>query len=68
MNAIEQNKYSQSWKEITESFEKPRAIIIFSAHWSTNGETRIGAMEHPDMIYDMYGFPDDLYRLQYPAL
>ena len=24
-------------------------------------------MPEPDMIYDMYGFPDEMYRLQYPA-
>lgn len=67
MNAIETNEYTESWKNMAASFEKPKAIIIFSAHWSTNGATRIGAMEKPDMIYDMYRFPDELYKIQYPA-
>ena len=24
-------------------------------------------MQKPDMIYDMYGFPNEMYSLQYPA-
>ena len=67
MNAIESNIYTESWKKIWENIEKPRAILMFSAHWITEWHTRISSNEHPEMIYDMYGFPPELYRVWYSA-
>lgn len=67
MNAIETNTYSESWKEIWNSIPEPRAILIFSAHWITPWSTQISTSDNPPMIYDMGGFPDELYRVQYPA-
>lgn len=67
MNAIESNTYTESWRKISTSLEKPRAVLVFSAHWITEGETRISSAETPEMIYDMYGFPPELYRFRYPA-
>lgn len=66
MNAIETNQYTESWREIGKSIkEVPRAILMLSAHWITEGKTEINTTENPDMIYDMYGFPPELYRLTY---
>ena len=67
MNAIEQNQYTESWRVLWQSIEKPRAILMFSAHWITEHETRISAHPHPEMIYDMGWFPDALYRVRYDA-
>ncbi len=67
MNAIEENTYTQSWREIWKKLPKPRAVLVFSAHWITENETRIGTWSHPSMIYDMYGFPSDLYKVSYHA-
>ena len=53
MNAIEENTYTQNWKKIGKSIQKPRAILMLSAHWITEYETRISTAEHPQMIYDM---------------
>lgn len=45
---------------------KPRAIIIFSAHWFSEAVlvTAAGALE---TIHDMWGFPEKLYQVRYPA-
>lgn len=40
---------------------------MISAHWITPGKTSITTSNSPGMIYDMYGFPDNLYKLQYNA-
>jgi len=35
MNAITDNRYSQSWKTIGEQLPVPNAILCISAHWLT---------------------------------
>jgi 4,5-DOPA dioxygenase extradiol len=64
MNAIEDNEYTRNWVKIASEIPKPEAILAVSAHWYTNG-SRITDEAHPKMVYDMYGFPDELYRVVY---
>lgn len=66
MNAIEENEFTRNWEAVAKRFDPPKAILSVSAHWFTNG-TRISDAENPKMVYDMYGFPDELYRIVYPA-
>ena len=66
MNAIEVNDFSKAWIEAGKSLPQPRAIICVSAHWVTRG-TLVTAMDKPRMIYDMYGFPPELYEVRYDA-
>lgn len=66
MNAIEENEFSKTWEKIGLQLQKPKAILAISAHWYTHG-TKILNVEKPKMIYDMYGFPEELYKVVYPA-
>lgn len=44
----------------------PRAIVVVTAHWSTDKPTISSAAKHP-LLYDYYGFPRESYSLKYPA-
>lgn len=66
MNAIEDNEFTRKWEEVGKKLKTPKAILAISAHWYTDG-TRIQEEESPKMIYDMYGFPKEMYEIVYPA-
>ena len=66
MNAIEDNEFSQRWRQMGKELPTPKAVVVISAHWLTKG-THITAMDHPQTIHDFGGFPQSLFDVQYPA-
>jgi len=46
--------------------EKPKAILVVSAHWEEAGPTVMSAAK-PPMLYDYYGFPPESYQITWPA-
>jgi 4,5-DOPA dioxygenase extradiol len=66
MNAIEENEFTEGFRNIGSKIPIPKAIICISAHWETYG-TYVTTLEFPDTIHDFWGFPEALYRVQYPV-
>lgn len=65
MIALEDSPYTRKLREVGSQY-RPRAIILFSAHWESSVQT-VGAAETYRTIYDFGGFPEALYRVTYPA-
>lgn len=67
MNALFENAFTQSLKNIHKKIQKPTAIMVVSAHWETRG-TFVSVDPFPRTIYDFGGFDDKLFDIKYEPL
>jgi 4,5-DOPA dioxygenase extradiol len=70
MNALYDNAFTRSLNKVGGDVKNnftPNAVLVVSAHWLTNG-TFVNINKNPDIIYDFSGFPEELYRVKYPAI
>lgn len=65
MNALADNTFTDSLHTLGKSIERPRAILVISAHWLTMNKTYVSVNPAPQTIYDFGGFPKELYEVKY---
>ncbi|MGD0868779.1 MAG: class III extradiol ring-cleavage dioxygenase [Bryobacteraceae bacterium] len=44
-----------------------KAILVISAHWQQSRPLRVTSWDRAPLLYDFGGFPEELYRVAYPA-
>lgn len=53
-------------KSLSDTIDKPDAIVLISAHWEEAIPTITRATQSK-LLFDYYGFPDESYSIEYPA-
>lgn len=64
MHIVQEDSHSEMLKSLANEIEKPKAILVISAHWYTS-QFLVSGLDQPNQIFDFYGFPKELYEVDY---
>jgi 4,5-DOPA dioxygenase extradiol len=67
MSALGDDDHAAAFRTFGQEHQTAKAILIVSAHWQVSRPLRLTAWDHAPLVYDFGGFPEELYRISYPA-
>ncbi|HUB81174.1 MAG TPA: class III extradiol ring-cleavage dioxygenase [Bryobacteraceae bacterium] len=67
MSALGGDSHAAALRSFGRGHTASRAILVISAHWQVSKPVRVTAWDRAPLLYDFGGFPEELYRLTYPA-
>ena len=56
----------EAFADLRPELPEPTAVLLVSAHWESD-TVSVTAGGAPGLLYDYYGFPEESYRITYPA-
>jgi 4,5-DOPA dioxygenase extradiol len=65
--AIENNEYTAFLNQLGAQIEKPKAIVVFTAHWESDVLSMTYTDDVYETIYDFGGFSEELRSVKYPV-
>ncbi|KAI8614489.1 catalytic LigB subunit of aromatic ring-opening dioxygenase [Chytriomyces sp. MP71] len=61
-------QFLKKWgKELLAGPNRPKTLLIISAHWETNATVKVTTAPTHKLFYDYYNFPKKFYDIKYPA-
>src|SRR5947209_16254666 len=67
LSALGGDEHAAALREFGEKHKMAKGILVISAHWQVSKPVRLTAWDRMPLLYDFGGFPDELYRIEYPA-
>jgi 4,5-DOPA dioxygenase extradiol len=67
MLAVENGAWHAALGSWAKGLRDVQAVLVVSGHWETAGGFRVSSALRPGVLHDFSGFPEQLYRLDYPA-
>ncbi|MCB9232506.1 MAG: dioxygenase [Bacteroidia bacterium] len=63
--AVQENAFTRRWKSLGEQIPNPRAVVIISAHWETQGATQVQGIDPNHTIHDHRPLSPEIDGIQY---